>query len=190
MDLILPNRSLLIVDKGWLKEKSPSDSVSVSSQPKHRTNGRKAVSDDIAITVMGKSLSGTANSRKSPQANEESRKRNSPSRSTQELRFVNATTPAHNRDPEVRKLVRSHVRRGAGRDEKVRREQKKETDAASVESMGTQDSLDLISREMPKFAQPTQAFSGSSTPLYGGIGFEMNPRFYKLMNCCMSFATE
>ena len=189
MDLILPNRSLMIVDKGWLKEQGPDELASVGNQKKHPTSGRKTAVDDIAITVMGTPSGETAHAQEPQRTNEDSNKQNASSGPTQKLRFVNATTPAHNRDPEVRKLVRSHVRKRSSHDEKVRKGLRTKPNTASVTSLNARARIDVTSGERFVPSSPGPPPLGSTTPFYGGTTFPMNPRFYKLMNCCTTFLT-
>ena len=182
MDVILPNRSLLIVDKGWLKGKPTGETVSVTSQKKQYTKGRKSKVDDIAITIYENDENG-AEPKKTLKASKANSRRNATSNPAQTLQFVNATTPAHTRDPKVRRLVRSHVRRTSNRVGNTGKRPVTTPDSVAVEPSNVQereepDKKDIVS---PKFSV---SLPGSTTPLYGGPEFTIKPRFYELIDCC------
>ena len=183
MDVILPNRLLLIVDKGWLKGKPSGEAIPVGGQKKQHMRGQRSKVDNIAITVL-EDPEKNAESRKPLTAPEGNHKLNENSKSVQSLRFVNATTPAHNRDPEVRRLVRSHVRRASTRVRKTRGRPATEPGSDTVESFNVQNRSDSDEKDVTVSPKFSASLPGSTTSLYGGPEFTIKPRFHELIDCC------
>ena len=185
MDVILPNRSLLIVDKGWLKGKPSGEGTSVGSQQGQHTHGQTSKVDDIAITVLeNPNDTGSKRPLKAPEAD---RQRDEIPRPVQCLRFVNATTPAHNKDPDVRRLVRSHVRKASKRVGRTRSRPVMEPESAAVVSSDAKDREYLDEKTVVASPNFSATLSGSTTSLYGGPEFPIKPRFHELINCCTVF---
>jgi hypothetical protein len=186
-NIILPSGPVVIVYKGWRRGKRKPD------DDPNKPGGRdKYPTDEIAVTSMeSPSIGGI--SLAEPQHNAAGRPNPGISRNFQ---FVNATKPQRNRDPDVRKLVRTHVMKEFGRDRRQQKRREKERRTSSSES--SVDSKDESKENSPRsdmevgLPSPGQSSlcSGAAMPFYGRLPMEMRPHFPRLLDYCMPRAAQ
>ena len=178
-NIILPNIPLVIVDRGWQRSKRNNAAGATPSQGSPRNSaptGERNPVDDIVITTMEPSNEGLTES-KDRTGHEESGSIRP--RSTKNFQFVNTTKPSQIRDPDVRKLVRGHVKKEMGGDP---------TRAGTRSSAHPKERK--LTKRTPALSELSPVISGSATSFYGSLPFAMKPRFHSLMNYCVLLKIE
>jgi len=175
-NIIIPNGSLMIVDRGWLRPKGNGAAAIApeNGQNRSRFTGEKSLFDDVAITILKKPLSEGALPRIHIERSRPGYKHYAMSTSARKFAFVNSTGLSRNRDPYVQKLVRSYVMKGLSRDQTGVRISGKATNA----SRSGADSSTDIQNEMSKYRTFT---SPKLSPVLSG---------YCILLRCHTFCNE
>jgi hypothetical protein len=185
--IILPDGPLFMVDRGW---KTPAGGFKIQIVPfggkKPQLSGRRSpLSSPATDRVKEPLVDGTT-----PQRDSESTRpvqnQKASSIPTQSFPFVNVTEPFRDRDPEARRLVRSHVMKGSRRNQRPRRKPNQRSIAVTTESgrlSSTQGKKDS-QVDIPTSSELGPILPGSATSFYGIIPCFMKPHFYGLLNYC------
>jgi hypothetical protein len=186
-NIIFPDAPLFMVDRGWNKPyKDPTiQVVPLWGKKKSHLPRRRQQPDDPTIFTM-KRLATEGG------AFERDAKRTGPangssvsSPSAQDFEFVNVAGSFRDRDPEVRKLVRSHVMKGSHRNQKPRRKPVQKSKARSIKSEISSPARTYYKPETETtVSKLSLVFPGSTTSFYGGLPCPMEPHYYNLLNYC------
>lgn len=175
--IILPSGPVVIVYKGWRRSKrKPGDDP---SKPPPR---ERYPTEDIAVTSMESPSTGDIYFAEPGQSSGSK----SPPGVSRNFQFVNATKPQRNRDPDVRKLVRTHVMKEFGRDRRQQKRREKDRRASSSEeSVKLKEEASPTNVKVVPVCPRMAAFEGSALPFYGLLPTELKPRYPKLIQYCM-----
>jgi hypothetical protein len=187
--IILPDGPLFMVDRGW---KTPAGDFEVRIVPfggkkKPQLSGRRSPITGPATGLMKESMMDGAASQRDPESTRPVQKQKAGSTPTQSFSFVNVTGSFQDRDPEARKLVRSHVMKGSRRNQRPRRKPNQQSTAVTTETgrlSSTQGKKDS-QMDAPISPELGPTLPGSATSFYGIIPCFMKPHFYGLLNYCM-----
>jgi hypothetical protein len=187
--IILPDGPLFIVDRGW---KTPARDFEIQIVPlgakkPPQLSGRRSPTTGPATDLVKESVVDGATSQRDTQCTRPVQKQKASSAPTQSFAFVNLTGSFQDRDPEARKLVRSHVMKGSLRNRRPRRKPNQQGTAVATET-GRLSSIH--GKEDPQMDAPIPSelgptLPGSATSFYGIIPCLMKPQFYGLLNYCM-----
>ena len=187
-NIILPDGPLFMVDRGW---KNPHKDFALQIVPfsgsKKPQISRRSPQHDSGATILNKlTLEPTAFQRDAERT-ESAHKTKATSFSDQSFQFVNATASFRDRDPEMRKLIRSHVMKGSRRTQRPRRKPNTERTSHLIKA---EEPLPAQKGNGPETDISTSAelgptLSGSATSFYGVLPCLMKPHFYSLLNYCM-----
>jgi hypothetical protein len=186
--IILPDGPLFMVDRGW---KTPAAGFKIQIVPfggkrKPQPSRQSPPSGPATGHVKEPLMDDTTPQRDSENTRPVPNQKAS-SAPTQSFPFVNVTGSFRDRDPEARRLVRSHVMKGSRRNQRPRRKPNQRSAAVTTESgrlSSTQGKKD------PQVDAPTSSelgptLPGSGTSFYGIIPCFMKPQFYGLLGYCM-----
>jgi hypothetical protein len=186
--IILPDGPLFMVDRGW-KTRTGDFEIQIvpfGGQKKPQLSGRSPTTGP-ATGLVKESVMDGATSQRDTESTRPVQKQKASSTPAQSFSFVNVTGSFQDRDPEARKLVRSHVMKGSRRNQRPRRKPNQQSIAVTTETrrlsstQGKKDSqMDI---PIPPELGPT--LPGSATSFYGIIPCLMKPHFYGLLNYCM-----
>jgi len=182
-NIILPNTSLFLVDRGWKRLQKKSKLTSFKNVTKDsafdekdsflESGAIKAIHQPWVIHIA-QNDNGQKKDYKVP--------RSSKTTSTKCFKFINATEPGRAQDPEVRTIIRSHVKNGVRRG-------RKSTQSTPTKPSG--DPLPKGDKESPDLENATSLrlnliMPGTSWPLYGKGPFSMpvDPRSDYLLKYC------
>lgn len=174
--VILPNVSLFLVDRGWSlhPEKIRSVHAAASHQPESHNGQESAPLDNTALRMINqpgpprpiiqwcKKQGDSCGDRYSGRP-----------KTPKSFEFINATQPGRAQDPDVKRLVKSHVKKGVRRGRTVR----SEFQATSLAPSDGSDGLGTAWKRGPRIATLTASglssttASGSSAPFYGNRAF-------------------
>ena len=176
--VILPNVSLFLVDRGWPSRPEklrsvhttvscPLDSHEVQESAPLDNNTLKMIKQPWAprpTTQWSKKQGGSGGDRYP-----------GISKTPKSFAFINATQPGHTQDPGVRRLVKSHVKKGLRRGPTVRRVSEATSVASSDGSgeSGTAWKRDQGTATLTASGLSSTTASGSSSPFYGNRGFQV-----------------
>jgi hypothetical protein len=186
-NIIFPDGPLFMVDRGWKNPHKDSaiQVVSFNGKKKAQLPRERNPQNDPAIAIPKEpSTEGAA----FPDAPESTGSTHMPiSVSAQNFQFVNVAGSFRDRDPELRKLVRSHVMKGSRRNQKPRRKPVQESTALSTkaEELPVAHSRAKPETEAEISSELVPVLPGSATSFYGVLPCLMEPHYYGLLNYCM-----
>jgi hypothetical protein len=188
-NIILPDGPLFMVDRGWktLTGDFEIQIVPFGGKKKPQLSGRRSPTIGPATGLVKEPVVDGATSQRDTESTRPVQKQKASSTPTQNFSFVNVTGSFQDRDPEVRKLVRSHVMKGSRRNQRPRRKPNQQSTAVTTETgilPSTQGKKDP-QMDTPISSELGPTLPGSATPFYGIIPCLMKPRFYGLLNYCM-----
>ncbi|KAB8346222.1 hypothetical protein FH972_023267 [Carpinus fangiana] len=200
-DVILPNTRFVMVDKGWQRARKqsytelPAPAPAASSRQPRRAgpgSSNQPPTPPESVSPPGSSAASASSkrSRKQQQQQQQQTKAAAP-----KLQFINASQPYHNRDPNVRMLVRSHVMKGVKREEKIARTSAEKSKAAKKPntarpnpptSTSSSTSIDTLAIDddvepTPTPSPPLALAKGSSMSLYGATPISARPESHRLL---------
>lgn len=187
--IILPDGPLFMVDRGW---KTPAGDFEIQIVPfggmkKPQLSGRRSPTTGPATDFVKEAVMNGATSQRDTESTRPVQKQKASSTPTQSFAFVNVTGSFQDRDPEARKLVRSHVMKGSRRNQRPRRKPNQQSTTIMTETgrlSSTQGNKDL-QMDAPISSELGPTLPGSATSFYGIIPCLMKPHFYGLLNYCM-----
>jgi len=186
-NIIIPNGSLMIVDRGWRRSKGNGDVAIAPGNGRNKSarSSQRSSLDDVAITVLKESSTERAISQSRIDRSMPGRKHHAIFTCARKFAFVNSTGLSRNRDPDMQKLVRSHVMKGVSHDQTGVRTSAKVTNASASGTDLFTDTQNEMSKSRT-FTSPklSPVFPGSSVSSYGALPLSMKPRFSKLLNYC------
>lgn len=181
-NIIIPNGSLMIVDRGW--RRSNQLTAPVDGQTKSCFTRSF---DDIAISVLKTPSTQNATSQSCVERSRPGIVRHALSGAPRNFAFVNSTGYSRNRDPEVQKAVRRRVVKRHGCDQQEGRTSREE----AAGSLSLFDICDHTQNEIESSTKTCNSlklgavFPGSAISFYGVNPLLEKPQFYKLLNYCM-----
>jgi hypothetical protein len=187
--IILPDGPLFMVDRGW---KTPTGDFEIQIVPfggkkKPQLSGRRSPTTGPATGLVREPVMDDATSQRDAESTRPVQKQKASSTPTQSFSFVNVTGSFQDRDPEARKLVRSHVMKGSRRNQRPRRKPNQQSTPITTETgmlpftRGKRDPQ----MDIPISSELGPTLPGSATSFYGVIPCLMKPHFYGLLNYCM-----
>lgn len=187
--IILPDGPLFMVDRGW---KTPAGNFEIQIVPfggkkKPQLSRQRSPPPGPATDLVKEPVMDGTSSQRDLESTRPMQNQKANSTSAQSFPFVNVTGSFRDRDPEARRLVRSHVMKGSRRNQRPRRKPNQRSIAVTTESgrlSSTQGKKD------PRMDAPTSSelgptLPGSATSFYGIIPCFMKPHFYGLLHYCM-----
>ena len=197
-DVIFPQGPLFLVSKGW-KARKPSKDESKSTAhfhdqdeqaaSSHDVKSDDAISDSVSISSVRTSRASRSSGQKTP--------RNSPDKecpsgikTASTFQFVNATDLDCMKNPDLRKLIKSHVKKRSDRNKGVLGARNVSDDSSisgkssiKPEAVQAKSSASAVSSLMT-----SATISGSTAPYFGlgSFSFDINPRYQKLVDYCES----
>ncbi len=170
--VILPNVSLFLVDRGWSlrQQKARSVHATASYQLESKVVQESTPPDNNALKVIDQSWSLRPTTHRCKKQGSSGTDQCSGRVATpKSFAFINATRPGHAQEPEVQRLVKSHVKKGLKRAQTVR----SASQATSValldksDESGTARKRDQGTATLTASSLSSTTASGSSSPLYG-----------------------
>lgn len=185
--IIIPNGSLMIVDRGWRRSWGNGDAAIATGNGRNRsawTEERSSL-DDVTITILKNPPEGAMYSSRID-SSMLGRQDHAILTSARKFAFVNSTGLSRNGDPDMQKFVRSHVMKGVNRDHTGVRVTRKVTNpSASGSALPTDKQKEMAKARTFTSPKLSPVFPGSSVSSYGALPFAMKPQFPKLLNYCM-----
>jgi len=135
--IILPHVSLFLVDRGWSSLRKVSRKASVPASHEHMLHEDMSLGGSAVKAIKQPWVISPRRS-DHMRANDGPAQRSGDAKATKPFEFVNVVRPGRAQDPEVRKLVKSHVKIGIKRGPNM----KKRSQAVSVVSMVSASSSD------------------------------------------------
>ena len=204
-DVIFPQGSLFLVVKGWSPKKSSKDHVkdpanldgqSARSESSHDSRDDCTTPDDVSISMIKNTRLSQPTAQKSHKRvgnadavpAEQPSKTRSESNAGSTFQFVNATDPQCLKNPDLRKLVKSHVKKRSDRN-KYQRATRKTEDGSSVTSKPSKKSRAAQTKSPESVESSTVASpvaTGSTAPYYGQGNFSLDiiPGYQRLVEYC------
>lgn len=203
-DVLLPQAPLFLVDRGWRIAKSKArptkGTILLHGQDTCSASTNYAQKSDASLAKIGSSVLSTtgrkeAIERKSytsvdgtdtlvVQQSQEPFKPNT----SDPLQFINAVGPPHLNRPDLRKLVKSHVKKRSNQEKRVRRAT--QSSDGQVTTIHAQRKLENpptdASGSVALSSTPSSVCAGSTTMYYGhgNISSTMTPRAHSLLDYC------
>ena len=197
-DIIYPQGALFLTVRGWRprqQRENAQDREDIEGQ--ERPSDTRRGSQDLSATLQDVSISMAGQSRTQRAAEKASSEpltspdipsgRRSESRSEPDtepaFQFVNTTQPGSLRDPSLRRLVKSHVKKRSDRNKNLRSRLKSRDSGEG--SAGPSSRAETSRTRSPDSIAPPSV-SGSTTPTYGhgNAPFPMTPKHQSLLDYC------
>lgn len=174
--VILPNVSLFLVDRGWPlhPEKIRSAHAAASCQLESHNGQESASPENTALKMINQPWASRPISQWcKKQGGSGGDRYPGRTRTPKSFEFINATQPGHTQNPDVQRLVKSHVKKGVRRGRTVRSASQATSLAPSDGSGGLRPAWkrDQGTATLTASGLSSTTASGSSSPFYGNRVF-------------------
>lgn len=159
--IILPNVSLFLVDRGWSSLRKVSRKASVPASDEHMLHEDMSLGSG-AVKAIKHSWAVSPRRGDHTRTGDGPAQRSGEAKATKPFEFVNVVRPGRAQDPEVRKLVKSHVKTGIKRGPNVKKLSRAVSVAVSVVSASSSEDSSSSS-SAPASASSSSSSSSSSS---------------------------
>lgn len=187
--IILPNVSLFLVDRGWSSLRKVSRKASVPASHEHMFHEDMSLGSG-AVKAIKHPWAVSPRRGDHTRASDGPAQRSGEAKPTKPFEFVNVVRPGRAQDPEVRKLVKSHVKTGIKRGPNVKKLPRAVSVAVSVVSASSSDdsnsSSSASASSSSSSVEPLETDQESPlmlppTPIDNPLPFFHNKTFSKLV---------
>lgn len=203
-DVLLPRVPLFLVDRGWRTRKSkdcpPKDTILLDGQEACSDSTRNVQESGISLDRMAISVVSTTEIKQAIEQKscglvdgadaillQQSQDSCKPDTSFP-FQFVNAIEPHHLKRPDLRKLVKSHVKKRSNREKKIRGATKGSNGyVAATQAQKKLDNARMkASESVASSSISSSVCAGSTTPYYGhsNISSALTPEVHRLLDYC------
>jgi hypothetical protein len=136
--IILPNVALFLVDRGWSSLRKVSRKASVPASHEHMLHQDISLGGS-AVKAIKQPWAVSPRRSDHTRANDGAAQRSGDAKAAKPFEFVNVVRPGRAQDPEMRKLVKSHVKTGIKRGPNTKKSSRAVSVAVSVVSPSSSD---------------------------------------------------
>ncbi len=180
LDITELNGQVVRVHRGWTQPKKLESNDS-NKATRWRSSRKGSAAPPSSGSIVDPALSSSSSLVTQPRQP----KRSKPSAAPQQYEFVHGTDPFRNRDPDVRKLVRTHVMRDSARKKKQQREL--DPDRIEEKRLPLTEPFEEVPRDSKNVVEPAciiddRAFRWNLKPSLSHLSINPDPHMSSIIN--------